>query len=178
MQKRLSRQRACGKAQLFGHTLFFVQAQAKFKQLRLGGTEQARQRNRRPHVRQCIVRCLMQQAIGPGQIFELETGARCGWVVGVALVMLARPDNTLRTQRVSHAHYVLNVPAATAVLPFSSVGVDQVAPEQMAGDFIVKPDAVIADANRAWLGQQAFNFCCKFMFWYAARQTYLGRDAG
>jgi hypothetical protein len=66
---------------------------------------------------------------------------------------LPRPLDALGPQRVGAAHHVQQVPAAAAVLPLARVGVDQVAPEQVARDLVVEADAVVAHAHRAGRAQ-------------------------
>jgi len=76
------------------------------------------------------------------------------------------------------AHHVQQIPAPAAVLPFARVGVHEVAPEQKAGDFVVKANAVVARANGARLRQLGMNARGKVMLGNAVAQAVLGDDAG
>ena len=173
MQKRLGGLRTSRQTELCSNLVFFVQAKTKFKQLGLCIANQPGQRNRSPYIRQRIVRSLMQQAVGSGQVFQLETGPRSArsnhtTVGGFTVFGLARPHNAVWPQRISHPHHILNVPTSTVVLPFACVRLHQIAPEQMARHFIVKTNRVVAYTHSARCGQQAFNFCSKFVFRHTA----------
>ncbi|MNR29001.1 hypothetical protein D3C85_1463580 [compost metagenome] len=63
-------------------------------------------------------------------------------------------------------------------MPFAGVGVDQVAPEQEAGDFVVEADRVVADADGARLGQLAFDGGGKLLLRHPEFGAALRRDAG
>lgn len=65
--------------------------QRVFEQLRLLRAQQPRQRERGTHVRQCIVRGAMFDAVGTRQVPEPEA-----W----SPIVLARPFDALRAQRV------------------------------------------------------------------------------
>ena len=109
------------------------------------------------------------QAVGAGQVFQFERGAA---------VFFFGPLNALWAQGIDHAHDIQNVPAATAVLPFAGVGVDQVAPKQVAGDFIVKADGVVAHADGARLAEGRLDLAGKAVFAHALGQALLGGEAG
>ena len=120
----------------------------------------------------------MQQVVGAGQVFKFEAGARGARVVQLSLIGFARPFDAVGPQRVGHANHVQQVPAATVVLPFAGVRIDQVAPEKVAGHFVVKTNRVVTHANRAGLGQQLFDLRSKFMLWQTPLQADLWRDTG
>jgi len=111
----------------------------------------------------------MRQAIGGGQVSQLEAGFA---------IRLGRPLKAIRAQGVSGAHHVQQVPAATVVLPLTPVRVNQVAPKHEAGDFIVKTNGVIAHAHGARPRQCLLNVRRKLVFGQTFFQTRLRRDAG
>ena len=150
------------------HLVFLAQAQCKFKQLGLVLPDQARQGNGGAHVAQRIVGAFVQQAVGTGQIFELE---------GDAAVFLAWPLDTVRAQRIDHAHHVQQIPAATFVLPLAGIRINEVAPEQKARDFVIKTDGVVTHTHRARLAESSLERACKLVFRYALLQTLLGSNA-
>jgi hypothetical protein len=102
--------------------------------------DQPRQRDGGAHVAQRVVRRLVRQAVGGGQVLQLEDGRPSS---------LPAATDALGPQRPGAAHHVQQVPAAAAVLPFAGVGVDQVAPEQVARHLVVEADAVVAHADGA-----------------------------
>jgi hypothetical protein len=162
--------RGAGQAQLLGHAVLAVQREAEVEQLGLLLADQASQRQCGPHVGQRIVRALMRQAVGGGEVLQLEAGA--------AAVRALRPGDALRAQRPGGAHQVEDVPAAATVLPLAGVGVDQVAPEQEARDLVIEADGVVAHADGAGLGQQALDARGKGGLGLALGQAFLRRDAG
>ena len=87
------------------------------------------------------------------------------------------PNNAIRPQGVRQAHHVQQVPAAAFILPFATIGVDQVAPKQKAGKFIIEADAVVAHANGAGLRQFGMNTLGKRLLCHPALQALLRRDA-
>jgi len=109
----------------------------------------------------------VQQPIRARQIFKLE--ARFA-------VRLDRPLDAIGPQRIGHAHHVKQIPATALVLPFTCVGVYQVAPKQVARYFVVKSDGVITHANRTGLRQHLFNLCGKGALGQALLQAQLRRD--
>ena len=165
--------RTGGQTQLSGDTVFFVQAQTKIKQTRLGGANQPRQRNRGAHIRQGVMRSFMHHAIGARQILQGETG-----FAGVRAIVFGGPDDALGPQRIRHAHDIEQIPAAAVVLPLAAIRVDQVAPEHEARHFIIKPNGVVAHANGAGLGQQLLDLRGKSVLRQAVLQAMLRRDAG
>jgi hypothetical protein len=126
------------------HGAFLAQLQAEVPQAGLGLLEQACQGDGGAHVRQGIVGSLVAQAIGLGEVLQLEGGA--------AVVMLG-PLDAFGAQGPGGADHVQQVPAAAAVLPFAGIGVDEVTPEQVTRDLVVKADGVVAHADGVRLGQ-------------------------
>src|SRR5476649_2480447 len=102
-------------------------------------------------------------------MLELEAGLA---------VLAQRPFDAFRAQCVGHSHHVQQIPAAALVLPFARVGIDQVAPEQVARDFIVETDGVVADAYRARLVKCLFDGLGELMLRHAQLQAVLRCDAG
>ena len=169
MQKRPRRERRGGQAQLGRHAVFLVQRQGKVKQLGVVLANEPRQRNGGAHVRQRIVRGLVHQAVGFGEVFQLEAGRA---------IFLLRPVDAIGPQRIRHAHHVQQIPPAALVLPLARIGVDEVAPEHEARDFIVKPDGVVAHANGAGLRKLGLDAVRKLALGQAFFQAQLGGDAG
>ena len=157
-------------ADLVEHRFLAPQLQAEVPQLRLLVLDQPRQRDGGAHVRQRIVRGLVRQAVGGGEVLQPEAGAAAIGPLG--------PGDAFGAQRPGGAHQVEEVPAAAAVLPLAGVGVDQVAPEQVAGEFVVKPDGVVAHTDGAGLGQQALDAGGKRGLGLALGQAFLRGDAG
>jgi len=93
-------------------------------------------------------------------------------------VVVARPRDAVRTERIGHAHDVEHVPAAAAVLPFARIRVHQVTPQQEARDLVVEADRVVADADRARLGKRGADAGREFVLGHAVFQAVLRRDAG
>ena len=151
------------------HLVFLAQAEGKFKQLGLALADQPRQRDGGAHIAECVMGLVVQQAVGAGQVLELEAGAA---------VFLAGPLDALGAQGVDHAHHIQQVPATAVVLPFARIGVDQVAPEQEARHLVVKADGVVAHADGARLGEGGFDLARKGVLGQALLQALLGGDAG
>ena len=151
------------------HGAFLAQLQAEVPQAGLGLLEQACQGDGGAHVRQGIVGGLVAQAIGLGEVLQLEGGA--------AVVMLG-PLDAFGAQGPGGAHHVQQVPAAAAVLPFAGIGVDEVAPEQVTRDLVVKADGVVAHADGVRLGQFVFDGAGKRVLGHALLQAGLRQDAG
>ena len=145
-----------------------MQAEGEVEQARLLLADQARQRDRGAHIGQGIVGLLVQQAVGPGEVLELEAGRA---------VLLARPFDALGPQRVDHAHHVEQVPAPAAVLPLARIGVDEIAPEHEARNLVVEANRVVAHADGAGLGQLGLDAGGELGLGDTALQRHLRRDA-
>ncbi len=169
VQERLARFRGLVQADLGGDAVLAAQLQAKVEQARLLAADQARQRDGRAHVRQRIVRGLVRQAVGRAQVLQLE--ARLAIVAG-------GPHDAVRAQRMHHAHDVEQVPAAAVVLPLARVRIDQVAPEQVARDFVVEADRVVADADRVGLAECGLDLARELVLGHAVFEAVLRQDAG
>ena len=115
------------------------------------------------------MRRVVFQPVGGAEVFQAQAGRA---------VFVLWPDDAFGTQRVGAAHEVENVPAATAVLPFAGVGVDEVAPEQVADEFVVKTQRVVARADGAGLRQGGIHGAGKSGFGQPVRVGVLRRDAG
>ena len=178
VQKRLGCVLAGRQAQFSGHPVFFVQSEAKLEQPGLRRANQARQCDGGAYIRQRIVGGLMCQAVGGGEVGELEAGADRAGLVRAALVRLGRPDDALRAQRIGHTRHVEQIPAAAIVFPFPGIRVDQIAPQQKSGEFIVEADGVVADTDGAGLREGLFDAGRESMLRHTALQTQLRRDAG
>jgi hypothetical protein len=158
-----------GAGDLIPHRLLAAQLQAEVPQLGLGVAQPAGQGHGGAHVGQRIVGRLVGQAIGGGQMLQLEARAA---------VLMLRPFEALGAQRIGAAHDVEQVPAAAAVLPFTAIGVDEVAPEQVARHLVVETDGVVAHADRARQGQHGLDGRRELMLGHAALQAVLRQDAG
>ena len=151
------------------HCGLAAQLQAEVPQPGLARLHQPGQGDGGAHVRQRVVRGLVRQAVGGGQVLELEAGLA---------IRMAWPFQAVRPQRVGAAHRVHQVPAATAVLPLPGIGLDQVAPEQETRDLVVETDAVVAHAHGAGAGQLALDLGGESVFRHPLRLAALWRDAG
>src|SRR5690625_6382685 len=76
--------------------------------------------------------------VGRGQVFQPKTGPP---------IVMIRPVDALRAQRARHAQNINQVKAAVAAGPFTLVRIDEISPEQVADDFIIKMKVVEADAR-------------------------------
>ena len=155
--------------QLGLHRGLAAQLQAEVPQPGLARLHQPGQGDGGAHVRQRVMRRLVRQAVGSGQVLELETGLA---------VWVTRPFQAFRPQRVGAAHGVHQVPAAAAVLPLAGIGFDQVAPEQKARDLVVETDAVVAHTHGAGPGQLALDLRGEGVLRDPTRLAQLRRDAG
>ena len=149
--------------------VLLAQLQAEVEQLGLAVTQQPCQRDGGAHVAERIVRGLVQQAVGGGQVLQLE---------GRPAVGMGGPFDALGPQRIGAAHHVQDVPAAAVVLPLAAIGVDQIAPEQVARDLVVEAQGVVAHAHGAGLTQCLQHRGGKLVLGHALGQAGLRRDAG
>ena len=78
------------------------------------------------------------QAIGGGEVFKLKTRAAR---------LMVRPFDTLGAQRAAEAQHIDNIPARVAIFPLPLIGVIEISIEGIASHFIVKANAVVADAT-------------------------------
>ena len=151
------------------HRLLPAQAQAEVEQPRLRLAQRPRQADGGAHVRQRVMRVLVHDAVGHAQVFQPE---------GRPPVRMARPVHAFRPQRPGAAHHVDQIPAAAAVLPLARVGVDQVAPEQVAGELVVEAQRVVAQRDGAGPGHLGLDRGGEGVLGQALRQRLLRQDAG
>ena len=138
MQKGLCLVLGDRQTQFLRHPVFFVQRQGKVKQLGLHGFQQTRQGQGGAHIRQGIVRRIVLQAIGRTEVLQPETGGS---------IFVLGPVDVIRPQRMRQPHHVQQIPSAASVLPFAPIRINQVAPKQEPGEFIVEADAVVSNTN-------------------------------
>ncbi len=152
-----------------GHQLLLITMRKQKRiQLRLLLFDQFCHRQRRPYIRHRIVRLFVRHAVGLREMLQLKAGK--------ALIIF-RPDNPFRAQRIAGAHHIQQIPARIAVLPAPAVGIKKVAVEDVARDFVIKAHVVIADHAGIGLGKQRVDTCSKLRFRNAARARNLRRNA-
>ena len=88
-----------------------------------------------------------------------------------------RPLDAVRPQRASQAHHVDDVPTGIAVAPGMFVGVVKISVKGVAGDFIIKTNAVVPHPASSGLGQLLVNLADELRLWQTFGQRLLGRDA-
>ena len=126
---------------LAAHPVLVPGLQGEVPEPGLALLEPARQGDRRLHVCQGGMRLGVRDTVGGGEVLQAEAGGA---------VRTVRPDQPLRPEGPGQAQHVQQVPAAVAVLPLPGVGIDEVAEQGGAGEFVVEAQAVVAD--RAGLG--------------------------
>ena len=120
------------------------------------------------HVGERVVGVGVFYAVGGGELFQAEYGQA---------VFIARPFYALGAQGVAGADDVEQVPAGVAVLVAVFVGVEEVAVEGVAGDFVVVTDVVVAHDAGVGLGKFGANPRGKFGLGYAFLLAFLRGDA-
>ena len=104
--------------------------------------------NRRMHVGQGIMGILVGDTVGPGELFEPETG-------NAGLGIPFRPVDALGTQGMRQSQQVENIPATVTVLPLARIGVEEVAVEPETGDLVIETDTVVTHTTGSG--------CCKLL---------------
>ncbi len=146
-----------------------AQRQRIVEQARLPRLDQPCQRDGGAHVRQGVMGAGVLDTVGGGQLLETEGGGP---------VLTPGPLDALRPQGVGQTHHVDQVPAGVAVLPLAGVGIEEVAVQEVAGDFVVEADAVVADAAGAGPRQLRWIASAKSASDTALAPGPLGRDPG
>ena len=108
-------------------------------------------------------------AVGGGELFQSEHGQ---------MVFVVRPCDAFGAQGVAGADDVEQIPAGIAVLVAVFVGVEEVAVEGVAGDFVVVTDVVEADGASVGLGKFGVNPRSKFGLGHAFLVALLRGDTG
>src|SRR5690606_28606903 len=111
----------------------------------------------------------MSNAIGYCQLFQPETRAA---------IFFAGPVDTFGPQSISQPHHINNVPAGIAVLPYSCVGIPEITVKCMAGNFIIKSQAVVAYCAGSRLTESLVNLGNKLRFLKAVLQRFLRSNTG
>ena len=111
----------------------------------------------------------MADAIGGGQVFQLERGRA---------IDVGRPVDPVRSQGMGQTQGVDQIPARIAVAPLAGIGVVQIAIQQVAGDFVVEADAVVADPTGAGLTQNTEDAGRELGLDHTLALGELRRDAG
>ena len=130
---------------------------------RLTLAQQAGQANGRRDVGQRVVGLAVVDAVGLGEQFQAQADA----------AVLLRPDDAFRAQRIGGAHQVDQIPAAVAALPFAGIGVEEVAVQPVAGEFVVEAQRVVAGAA----GARARQLCMQAGDEVGLVQTLLAQGA-
>ena len=139
------------------------------EQARLFLFDEFRQRDGGVHVGERVVGVGVFYTVGGGELFQAEHGQA---------VFIARPFYALGAQGVAGADDVEQVPAGVAVLVAVFVGVEEVAVEGVAGDFVVVTDVVVAHDAGVGLGKFGANPRGKFGLGHAFLVALLRGDAG
>jgi hypothetical protein len=111
----------------------------------------------------------MGQGIGSAEIGQLEAGIA---------ILAQRPAEAVRPQRIGRSGQVDQVEARISARPLALVGIDEVAPEQVARDFIVEAHAVVAERAGLRLAASASTRCGEIRARRDRAQSRLGADAG
>src|SRR5476649_220553 len=93
-------------------------------------------------------------------------------------VVVFRPLNTVRAQGVTGAHDIEQIPAGIAVLPAIGVRIVEVTVKNIAADFIVKANVVIADNTGARHAEGLMDLRAELRFAKTLFQRQLWRNAG
>ncbi|CSI24448.1 Uncharacterised protein [Vibrio cholerae] len=113
---------------------FVAHSEEVVEQFRLRGFDFFRQFNGGNHIGHRIVRVAVLNAVGNRKMFQFKAGEA---------VIIFRPLDTFRTQSMTRAKHIQQIPTGIAVLPAPSIGVDKVAIAGVARHFIIKTYAVI-----------------------------------
>ena len=111
----------------------------------------------------------MGDTVGGSQMLQLK--ARQSFVI-------LRPVCTIRTQRITGAGDIDQIPAGIAVHPAVGIRVVKIPVENITGDFIIKTNAVIAENTGVRLCKGVMNQPGKLRLINAFLQGFLRRDAG
>ena len=141
----------------------------KLEQARLFLFDEFCQRDGGVHVGECVVGAGVFYAVGGGELFQSEHRQ---------IVFIARPFYAFGAQGVAGADDIEQVPARVVVLIAVFVGVEEVAVEGVAGDFVVVTDVVVARDAGVGPGKFGANPRGKFGLGYAFLVALLRGDAG
>ena len=148
--------------------LLAAMAQQILKQARLRGFYELRHSDGRVDVCHRVVGVAVLDAVGPRQVLEPEARQA---------VVVLRPVNSLRAQRIAGAHDIQQIPARIAVLPAPGIGIVEVAVEDIARHFIVKTDVVVTHHAGIRHREQVVDATGKFCFANAFIPRFLRGDA-
>ena len=59
--------------------------------------------------------------------------------------IIKRPANTFGPERPRHTHHVKHIPARPSIFPAPFIWIVKITPQQMANEFIVKPNVIEPD---------------------------------
>ncbi len=149
--------------------LLVAMGKQKLKQLRLLLLYQLCHRQRGVHIGHRIVRLFVCHAVSLGEMLQLKARKT---------VVVLRPDDAFRSQRITGAHHVEQIPARIAVLPAPAIRVDKVAVEDIARHFVIEAHVVVTDHTGLRFAEQRVNALSKLHFRHAARVGHLRRDTG
>ena len=128
-----------------------------------------RESDGRHNIRQCLMRAQVFDLVDFAEVFKLET-----WLAR----FMFRPLHSLRAKCVAHPRQVNQVPAGVIVLVLALVGVKKIPVKQVAAEFVVKMDAVVARCAGTGFHHFRVNFCSKLSFNKSLFQCFLRRYAG
>ena len=129
--------------QLLQHPSLVTCVQSPLEELRLRGAQQAGQGDGGAHIRERVVRFLVQKPVRGGELFELETG----------FALEIGPADALRAQQPREAHHIDQVPAGIAVAKLALVRVVEVAVQAEARELVIEAQRVVAHAAGAGCGE-------------------------
>ena len=155
--------------QLLGELLLVAVVEDEIEQSRLALAYQARDRDRRVHVGQRIVRAAVLDAVSGGQVLQAETGL-------AALTL--RPVDAIRPQCPGQADDVDHVPARVAILPLTCIGIEEVAVQAVAGHLVVEAQRVVTQRASPGPGQFVVDEAKEIGFGRTMLARVLRRDTG
>ena len=130
---------------------------------------QPRQGDGGPHIGEGVVGVGMFDAVGPAEMLKAETGGA---------VLAFRPFEALGADGGAQPHQIQYIPAAVAAAPLTLIGVPQVAIQQLAGEFVIEADVVVAADAGAAAGELLVDAPDELGLRHPPRRRPLRRDAG
>ena len=156
-------------ANLLHHLMLATQLVEKIIETWLACPDQPRQIDGGPHIGQRIVRLAMLDAVGLGQPLQLERHPP---------LLVLRPLDAVRAQRIGGADQIDQIPAAVATLPLAGIGIVEVAVETITCHLVIETQAVVAGAAGAGLRQLSMYSRHELGLGQPLFRQNLRRDAG
>ena len=149
--------------------LLAAQVEMEIEQARLLRADQAGKADQGLDIRQRIVCAILLEPVGRGEVLQAKA-----WCAVVA----QRPLDALRTQGVTHAREVDQVPARVAGFPFALIRIMEIAVQQMPRELVIETQGVVADPAGSRRGEFVVHDRRKLGFDATLALGKLRRDAG